>query len=329
MPELPEVETLRRDLVRRLSGAELGALWTSGMPLRLGRPLDVVAITAVTVGHRVVELKRQAKYLLVYTSAGGALVVHLGMTGHLLVCKAAAPREPHTHLVWALDRARELRYVDPRRFGQVTTVRRGEEAALTELGILGIEPLGRALTTDRLATLLAATARPLKAFLLDQSRVAGLGNIYVCEALFLAGLHPSLPSRAAVGRAAALRAAIRRVLSKGIANRGTTIRDYSDSSGRQGDNQHTLKVYGREGEPCIRCGTRIRRQVDSARSSFFCPQCQPGPAARPPKRAKRPKQAKQAKQKQARQARQSRQKRSIPAAARSKKQRAKRRSGIR
>jgi formamidopyrimidine-DNA glycosylase len=286
MPELPEVETLRRDLARRLVGAELGALWTSGKPLRLGRPLDVASIVAMTVGHRIVELRRQAKYLLLYTSAGGALVVHLGMTGHLLVCPADEPRDPHTHLVWTLDRGRELRYVDPRRFGQVTTVRRGEEGALAELGVLGVEPLGRALTEERLAALLGATRRPLKAFLLDQSRIAGLGNIYVCEALFLAGLHPSLPSRLAVRRAKALRDAIRTVLAKGIANRGTTIRDYSDSSGREGANQHTLKVYGREGEPCFRCRARIRRQVDSARSTFFCPKCQPGRSSRAPVRSK-------------------------------------------
>jgi formamidopyrimidine-DNA glycosylase len=311
MPELPEVETLRRDLVRRLAGAEMGALWSSGLPLRLGRPLNLEAIAALTVGHRVLEVRRQAKYLLVYTSAGGALVVHLGMTGHLLVCPADSPRAPHTHLIWTLDRNRELRYVDPRRFGQVTTVLRGEERLLAELGALGLEPLGRAHTTERLAALLRATARPLKAFLLDQSRIAGLGNIYVCEALFLAGLHPSLPSRLAVSRAAALRDAIRTVLSKGIANRGTTIRDYSDSSGREGANQHSLHVYGREDMPCTRCGTPIRRQVDSARSSFFCPRCQP-PTSQTSKTPKS-----------------SQSRRSIPAATRSKKARAKRRSGIR
>jgi len=274
MPELPEVETLRRDLARRLAGAELGALWTSGKPLRLGRPLDVDAIEAITVGRRVLELRRLAKYLLVYTSAGGALVVHLGMTGHLLVCPAGEPRAPHTHLVWSLDRGRELRYVDPRRFGQVTTVLRGEEASLPELKLLGLEPLGRALTTAKLKELLGESTRPLKTFLLDQSRVAGLGNIYVCEALFLARLHPSTPSRDAMAQAAALRDAIREVISKAIANRGTTIRDYTDSSGREGSNQLTLKVYGREGEPCFRCDARVRRQVDSARSTFFCPRCQ-------------------------------------------------------
>jgi formamidopyrimidine-DNA glycosylase len=281
MPELPEVETLRRDLARRLAGAHLGALWTSGKPLRLGRPLDVERIAAMTVGHRVARLRRLAKYILIDTSGGGSLVVHLGMSGHLLVCRVDEPRAPHTHLVWALDRGRELRYVDPRRFGHVTAIRRGEESELPELQVLGVEPLGRALTTARLTELMAATARPLKAFLLDQSRVAGLGNIYVSEALFRARLHPSLPSREALHGAAVLRQAIRDVLGQAVRNGGTTIRNYTDSSGREGRNQLTLQVYGRDGQPCYRCGTPISRQVDSGRSTFFCSKCQPaGPTGR-------------------------------------------------
>jgi formamidopyrimidine-DNA glycosylase len=288
MPELPEVETLRRDLARRLPGAALRDLWTSGKPLRLGRPLDVDAIRAMTVGHTVLRLRRLAKYLLVDTDAGGALVVHLGMSGHLFVCAAGEPRPPHTHLVWTLDDgARELRYVDPRRFGQVTTVRAGEEASLPELGLLGLEPLGRGLTTARLAELLAASKRPLKTFLLDQTRIAGLGNIYVSEALFRARLHPSLPSHAAVDAAAALREAIRTVLSRAVANRGTTIRDYTDSSGREGANQHTLQVYGREDQPCFICGGKVRRQVDAGRSTFFCPRCQPPRSSRRVVRSKK------------------------------------------
>src|SRR5262249_40285975 len=159
-------------------------------------------------------------------------------------CPADAPRAAHTHLVWPLDGGgRELRYVDARRFGQVAAVGAGEEAALPELGMLGVEPLGPALTAARLGTLLGASKRPLKTFLLDQTRIAGLGNIYVSEALFLARLHPSLPSHLAVGSAAELREAIRVVLRKSIGNRGTTIRDYTDASGREGRNQHTLKVY--------------------------------------------------------------------------------------
>jgi len=161
-----------------------------------------------------------------------------------------------------------------------------DEAALPELGILGVEPLGRALTAARLAALLAASRRPLKTFLLDQTRVAGLGNIYVSEALFLAQLHPSLPSHLAVPSAGALRDAIRTVLRKSIGNRGTTIRDYTDASGREGRNQHTLKVYGREGEPCLTCRAKVRRQVDAGRSTFFCPRCQPARSSGKPARSK-------------------------------------------
>jgi formamidopyrimidine-DNA glycosylase len=274
MPELPEVETLRRDLARRLPGERLGRLWTSGKPLRLGRALDTRAIAAVTVGHSVTGVRRLAKYLLVDTDGGGALLVHLGMTGHLVVAAAGAARPPHTHLAWALDRGRELRFVDPRRFGQVTTVRAGAEAEHPDLAHLGVEPLGPTFTAARLAELLEATDRPLKAFLLDQTRVAGLGNIYVSEALFLARLHPSLPSARAVPAALALRTAIRAVLAAAVKNRGTTIRDYTDTDGREGANQHSLKVYGREGQPCRVCRTPIVRQVDGGRSTFFCPSCQ-------------------------------------------------------
>jgi formamidopyrimidine-DNA glycosylase len=279
MPELPEVETLRRDLARRLAGARIRAVWWSGKPLRMKTPVDVAALRAMTVGRKVVALRRMAKYLLIDTDAGGAVVVHLGMSGRLTVVAAAAPREPHTHVVWSLDKGRELRFVDPRRFGQVATLPPGAGPEV------GVEPLGRGLTTARLAALLEATRRPIKAFLLDQTRIGGLGNIYVCEALWRARIHPSEPARNAVAKAAPLRDAIREVLRKGIDNRGTTIRDYTDSRGRRGRNQLTLAVYGREGEPCIRCATPIQRQIDSARSTFFCPGCQILSGSRPFKKA--------------------------------------------
>jgi formamidopyrimidine-DNA glycosylase len=282
MPELPEVETLRRDLARRLAGARIQAVWWSGKPLRMRAPVDVGALRAMTVGRRVVRLRRMAKYLLIDTDAGGAVVVHLGMSGRLTVVAASAPREPHTHVVWSLDRGRELRFVDPRRFGQVATLLPGSAPEV------GVEPLGRGLTIARLATLLGATRRPIKAFLLDQTRIGGLGNIYVCEALWRARIHPSEPARNAVVHAAPLRAAIRDVLRKGIDNRGTTIRDYTDSRGRTGRNQLTLAVYGREGEPCPRCGSLVRRQIDSNRSTFFCPGCQILSGARAFKKARKP-----------------------------------------
>jgi formamidopyrimidine-DNA glycosylase len=274
MPELPEVETIRRDLERHLPGARIAALWTSGKALRLGRHVDTETLAEITVGKRVLGLRRRGKYLLVDTAAG-SVVVHLGMTGKLCVTPRTAPRPPHTHVVFTLDRGRELRFTDARRFGFVTAIGRGAEAEreLPELRLLGLEPLE--LTTAALAELARHTRRAAKAFLLDQTRLAGLGNIYVCEALFRAGIHPlARLDRQSAARIDALREAIVGVLSSSIRNRGTTLRDYTDGEGRAGRNQRRLLVYGREGEPCLRCRGPIRRMVQNARSTFFCARCQ-------------------------------------------------------
>lgn len=273
MPELPEVETIRRDLATILTGMRIRSIWSSGKPLRMNRPIDMAAVEGLSVGCRIVEVMRLAKYLLIYTDAGGAVVVHLGMSGNLHVESERSPRAPHTHFVWTLERGRELRFVDPRRFGSIGTLVRGEEESLG----VGVEPLGPQLSVRYLGELLAQTRRPIKTLLLDQKKVAGLGNIYVCEALFGAGIHPSTPAYLAQGNAAKLRTAIRAVLRKSIANRGTTLRDYTDASKRSGQNQRTLQVYGREGDPCFYCGNPIARQIDSNRSTFFCPGCQPLP----------------------------------------------------
>ncbi|HVZ74679.1 MAG TPA: bifunctional DNA-formamidopyrimidine glycosylase/DNA-(apurinic or apyrimidinic site) lyase [Polyangia bacterium] len=197
--------------------------------------------------------------------------VHLGMTGRLRVQRADEPRAPHTHVVFTLDRNEELRFADARRFGFVAP---GDPlAALPALAVLGPDPL-RDLDGGALARAMTGVRAPLKAFLLDQKRIAGIGNIYACEAMFLARLHPRLPTHRARGRAEALLAAIRETLEGGIARRGTTLRDYVDADGFAGDNAGALQVYGREGEPCVVCGRAVRRQIDAARSTFFCAHCQ-------------------------------------------------------
>jgi formamidopyrimidine-DNA glycosylase len=273
MPELPEVETLRRSLARRVVGARVTDLWTSGLPLRQRRPIAKRALRRASVGRRIVAVRRVAKYLLIDTDGGDVLVIHLGMTGKVLAAAAGTPRPSHTHVVWTLDDGRELRYVDARRFGWITTARPGAEAKLAELRVLGADPL--TLTADRLAALLRARRRPMKSFLMDQSAVAGLGNIYVSEALFVAGIHPSARSdRLGREQAARLSEAIGKVLRGAIANRGTTLSDYVDGDGRRGRNQLELHVYGRAGEPCPRCATAIRRVTFAGRSTFFCPGCQ-------------------------------------------------------
>jgi formamidopyrimidine-DNA glycosylase len=273
MPELPEVETIVRDLRPALAGARLRGVWTSGLPLRLARPLDASALARVCGHGRLTGVRRRGKYILLDVDGGPAgALVHLGMTGRLRVQPQREPREKHTHVVWTLDGGRELRFVDARRFGCVIPADAVE--ALPEIAGLGPDPL-EALELPQLEATLAASRAPVKAVLLDQRRIAGLGNIYVCEALFRAGVHPSTEARRARGRAAALLEAIRAALAQGIENRGTTLRDYVDGSGARGGNQHALAVYGREGQPCPACAAPIKRRVDAGRSTFYCARCQP------------------------------------------------------
>ncbi len=294
MPELPEVETIVRDLRARILGRRIRAVWTSGKPLRLARPIDVEGLRRVVLGQRVEAVRRLGKYVLIDVARGAAaagarggggpgpplpgVLVHLGMSGRLVLEPGDAPRGAHTHLVLALDDAQELRFRDPRRFGWIAA---GDPVdGCAELEAMGPDPLG-ALTAAALGEALAGVRAPIKAFLLDQRRIAGIGNIYACEALFRAGLHPAMPAGRTVRRADRLLVAIREALELGIQNRGTTLRDYVDALGDGGRNAGALLVYGRAGQPCRVCGTPIRRRVDAGRSSFLCPRCQPAPRRAP------------------------------------------------
>jgi formamidopyrimidine-DNA glycosylase len=276
MPELPEVETVVRTLRPLLVGERIRGVWWSGIPLRMVKAPDLAELERVSAGGRVSAVRRRAKYILIDVSDGrgrprGGVVVHLGMSGRLRVAENSVARDKHTHVVFTLGDGRELRFTDPRRFGWVGAAAVLDE--LPELSVLGPDPLTE-LTETGLAAALARSSAPVKAFLLDQKRVAGLGNIYVCEALFRAGVHPTTPARKAKARVAALMKGIRESLELGIANRGTTLRDYVDAWGAEGNNASSLLVYGREGEPCKVCGTPIRRRVDAGRSTFFCARCQ-------------------------------------------------------
>jgi formamidopyrimidine-DNA glycosylase len=272
MPELPEVETVVRTLRPRLLGATVRAVWTSGKGLRLARPVDRANLAKLSVAARITTVRRKGKYILIdLDRAQAGILVHLGMTGRLRLQAAAEPRAPHTHVVWSLAGGRQLRFVDARRFGWVAASR--DVDGLPEVAGLGPDALAE-LDVAQLRALLAASAAPLKSFLLDQKRIAGLGNIYVCEALFRSRLHPRTPARRAAGRAAALLRAIRAVLRVALANRGTTMRDFVDAEGRSGDNAAALLVYGREGKPCRVCCEPVRRTLDSGRSTFYCPRCQ-------------------------------------------------------
>jgi formamidopyrimidine-DNA glycosylase len=283
MPELPEVETIARGLASTILGADVKAVWGSGLALHLKRAVDLAGIRRVAAGRRIEGVRRKGKYLLLDFDARGVarvrpgVVVHLGMSGRLRVESGATPRARHTHVAFALGDGRELRFVDPRRFGWVAPGAPIDERP--ELEALGPDPLTE-LDEAELARRLAGVRAPIKAFLLDQSRVAGLGNIYVSEALHRARIHPSALAGSLPKQARVLLAGIRAALELGIRNRGTTLRDYVDASGERGENAAALLVYGREGEACLTCTAPIRRSVDAGRSTFFCGQCQIRPRRR-------------------------------------------------
>jgi formamidopyrimidine-DNA glycosylase len=273
MPELPEVEVLRRSLEPLLTGDRIESVEVRAPALR--EPLDRRRLTRDASGRRVERLRRRGKYLLIDLSEGKTLVVHLGMSGRLTVVPGAAPREPHEHLAFRLASGRRLRLVDPRRFGVAFTLPTAGVEADRHFAGLGVEPLAGGFDGAALAAAARGRRGPVKAFLMDASIVVGLGNIYATEALWRAGIHP----RRSVARISAaswdrLTEAVREVLSRAIAEGGTTLRDYADGEGNAGWFQVSLAVYGREGERCPRCGAAVRRIVQANRSTFYCPRCQ-------------------------------------------------------
>jgi formamidopyrimidine-DNA glycosylase len=270
MPELPEVEWVARTLRPRLVGRRITAVETSGKKLR--RPVERDKLKKLAVGAAVQAVHRTGKYLLIELSSGATLVSHLGMTGWYLFAKPEAAREKHTHVVFTLDSGLELRYTDHRRFGILRVYPTPQVRASPELAILGVDPLEPGFTVEYLREQLKATRRDVKTFLLDQTRIAGVGNIYACEALFLARISPR--KKTSRVDAEKLHAAVQKVLRSGIANRGTSFSDYVDAEGAAGENQDSLHVYGREGQPCRVCSSVIRRLVQGARSTFYCPKCQ-------------------------------------------------------
>lgn len=276
MPELPEVESVRRGLVRRrLRGARIARVRSSGKPLRLARPQPLTALRRATTGRRVTELRRIGKYLLIDLDGPSSVLVHLGMSGNLVTLPRATPWQAHTHVVFELGDGRDLRFVDPRRFGMVDVLHRGREREHPALAEIGPDPITEGLPDDHLARAAVGRATPAKIFILDQRVVAGVGNIYASEALWLAGISPNRPAgKLGVEGARALTIAIRDVLEFAIDNGGTTLRDFLGADGEPGENGEYLLVYGRAGQPCPRCGTTIRRSVLQGRATYFCPTCQ-------------------------------------------------------
>lgn len=272
MPELPEVETVRRTLTPAI-GRRITAVWDSGMALHMQRRPPRAKLRAL-VGAKITAVRRHGKYLLVDTDRPQTLLVHLGMTGRLRIQDAGDPRASHTHLVLSLG-ARELRFSDPRRFGQLDIVTRGHERAHAALAVLGPDALDAGVDPVDLIAKAKRRKTTLKAFVLDQSVIAGVGNIYASEALWRAKLRPTKrANKLTVAGAMLLAEAIREVIAHALENGGTTLSDFVAADGAAGENADYLWVYARAGQPCPRCKTIIKRAVHQGRATYYCPTCQ-------------------------------------------------------
>jgi formamidopyrimidine-DNA glycosylase len=275
MPELPEVETIARGLASRVTGDFIESVWLGSKPEPLKSPAAEIAATLQS--RRIADVRRMGKHIVFELvgargrrsgkSAGAKAqwIVHLGMTGSMLVCKPEAEIAKHTHAVVKLASGRELRFVDPRRFGRLSVAREFEAG--------GCEPLD--ITLDRFITLFHGRKTPIKSALLNQKLLRGVGNIYADESLFRAGIRPR--RRAASLTRENLRRlykSVQEVLKEAIALGGSSVSDYVDSDGQEGSFQLEHRVYGREGERCLKCKTYIKRVVIAGRSSHYCPKCQ-------------------------------------------------------
>ncbi|WP_372426659.1 bifunctional DNA-formamidopyrimidine glycosylase/DNA-(apurinic or apyrimidinic site) lyase [Salinarimonas chemoclinalis] len=293
MPELPEVETVRRGLEPAMVGARFTRVDQRRPDLRFPFP---PRFAQRLEGAEVRALSRRAKYLIADLSTAESLIMHLGMTGRFTVERAHAVITPgefhhapgtmplHDHVVFDFDTGARVTYNDVRRFGYMDLVPSAGLAGCRHFAGLGIEPLGNALSGETLAALFHGRIAPLKAALLDQRLIAGLGNIYVCEALHRARLHPEAPAGIVATKTGRPRASahllaqeIRAVLNEAVAAGGSTLRDFAHADGSLGYFQHGFKVYDREGEPCAApgCGATVERIVQSGRSTFYCARCQP------------------------------------------------------
>ncbi|HTV34279.1 MAG TPA: bifunctional DNA-formamidopyrimidine glycosylase/DNA-(apurinic or apyrimidinic site) lyase [Methylocella sp.] len=288
MPELPEVETVRRGLEPVMAGARLMAVEQRRADLRFPFP---ARFAERLTGRRIEALRRRAKYLIADLDGVELLVMHLGMSGSFRIEKplevgqtAPAPVGKnllHDHVAFRLSTGPSIIYNDPRRFGFMQLIARTEFTEHPLFKDIGVEPLGSEFDGATLARLCSGRKAPLKSVLLDQRLIAGLGNIYVCEALHRAGLSPR---RAAASlahqdgspgpRALRLADAIREVLEEAVAAGGSSLRDHRQADGALGYFQHHFRVYGRNDEPCPRCGTRVRRITQSGRATFYCGSCQ-------------------------------------------------------
>lgn len=282
MPELPEVETVRRGLAPAMEGFVITRAQVNRPDLRWPFPQNMAERLT---GKRVLQLRRRSKYILVDLDSGETALIHLGMSGRMLVSgdplgqfvhTHPAP-EKHDHVVLDMENGARITFNDPRRFGAMDLFATADGESHPLLAAIGPEPLGNNFDESYLVNALAHRNTPMKSALLDQKTIAGLGNIYVCEALFRSKIHPTRPARrVAKQRISGLVPVIRDVLSDAIEAGGSSLRDFRQADGELGYFQHQFDVYGREGEPCrsAGCTSTIRRIVQSGRSTFYCPTCQ-------------------------------------------------------
>ena len=270
MPELPEVETVANGVHARVAGQRVAQVWTSGKPQTFKTP--ETEILAALTGRRINRVKRVGKTVVLDLDSGSQFLVHLGMTGRLLVASPEVPWPPHTHAVLTLSDGRELRFVDPRRFGRLSVVHPEPSAAGGYTGP-GAEPT--TITPDAFARLFRGRKLAIKAALLNQSLLHGVGNIYADESLFRAAIRPRRAagrlSRAELDR---LRGALQAVLARAIELGGSSVSDYVDAAGVRGFFQLEHKVYGRAGEPCRDCQAPLRKIIVGGRTTVYCAKCQ-------------------------------------------------------
>lgn len=273
MPELPEVETIRRQLAPKVAGRKIIAV-EIGLPRLIKYP-DAESFRRDLAGKTIVQLERRGKYLLFKIEDGRTLVVHLRMTGRLYYQPEDIPRDKFTHVVFRLDNGYELRYADIRTLGTLDLVTEQELPQLKGLYLMGPEPLTADFNPAYFAKIMAGRKGKVKALLLNQQLIGGLGNIYVDESLAMAGIHPERQaSSLSADEISKLYEAVNSVIQDGILHGGTSFRDYVDGEGKTGKHQLHLRVYGRKNQPCSICGTAIERLEVAGRGSHFCPHCQ-------------------------------------------------------
>ena len=266
MPELPEVETIRRQLAPVLRRRTIIDAWTFGT--------KKFADATLATGAKIERVERRGKYLLIELDGDRHLVIHLGMTGVLRVGTGSPELDPYLRAAWTLDDSTVVEFQDVRRFGRIAVLPRHDHRALPTLHALGPEPLSDEFDPVAFHRSLRSSSRAIKTQLLSQRPVAGVGNIYADEALWRARVNPAART-ISKPKAFALRDAIRAVLAESIERDGTTLRDYRTFAGASGENQHALQVYGRAGQACVRCGLELRTRTLDARTTTWCPRCQP------------------------------------------------------